>query len=59
MIDQIIIIGDTEYEILDKGEMYMVTIASSFVGYIAKSEKEYLGKALPDDIVAQILEGVL
>ena len=58
MIDRYVEVDGVRYEITDKGEMYMVTIASTFIGYIAKSEKEYLGKTLPDEVVAKILKVV-
>ena len=58
MIDQRIIVDDVEYEISDRGDLYMVTIASSFTGYISKVTKEYLGKNLPAGVVNGILEGL-
>jgi hypothetical protein len=58
LIDQFIELDGQEYEISDKKEMYMVTIKSSFVGYITK-DGEYLGKTLPKQIVIQLKEAIL
>lgn len=58
MIDQFIEIDGREYEVSDKKDMYMITVKSSFVGYITK-EGEYLGKALSNDIVSQLKEAIL
>jgi hypothetical protein len=58
MIDQFIEVDGREYEISDKKDMYMITIKSSFVGYITK-DGEYLGKTLPNEIVIQLKEVIL
>lgn len=58
MIDQFIEIDGQEYEVLDKEDMYMITIKSSFVGYITK-DGEYLGKTLPNEIVILLKEAIL
>jgi hypothetical protein len=58
MINQFIEVDGREYEISDKKDMFMITIKSSFVGYITK-DGEYLGKSLPNDIVIQLKEAIL
>lgn len=58
MIDQFIEIAEQEYEVSDKEDMYMITIKSSFVGYITK-DGEYLGKTLPNEIVILLKEAIL
>jgi hypothetical protein len=58
MIDQFIEIEGTEYEISDKKDMFMITLKSSFVGYLTK-EGEYLGKSLSENIVAKLKELIL
>ena len=58
MIDQFIEIAGQEYEVSDKEELYMITIKSSFVGYITK-DGEYLGKTLPNEIVILMKEAIL
>ena len=58
MIDQFIKVNGREYEVSDKKDMYMITIKSSFVGYITK-DGEYLGNTLPDEIVIQLKEAIL
>ena len=58
MIDQFIKVDGRDYEVSDKKDMYMITIKSSFVGYITK-DGEYLGNTLPDEIVIQLKEAIL
>jgi hypothetical protein len=58
MIDQFIKVDGREYEVSDKKDMYMITIKSSFVGYITK-DGEYLGNTLPNEIVIQLKEAIL
>ena len=58
MIDQFIKVDGREYEVSDKNDMYMITIKSSFVGYITK-DGEYLGNTLSDEIVIQLKEAIL
>ena len=58
MIDQLINIDGKEYEIADKKDMFMITMKSSFVGYITK-QGEYLGKTLPEEIVQRLKEAIL
>ena len=58
MIDKLINIEGREYEIADKKDMFMITLKSSFVGYITK-QGEYLGKSLSDEIVQQLKEAIL
>lgn len=58
MIDQFIEVDGREYEITGKKEMYMITMKSSFVGYLTK-DGEYLGNTLPDEIVIQLKEAIL
>ena len=58
MIDQFVKVDGREYEVSDKKDMYMITIKSSFVGYITK-DGEYLGNTLPDEIVIQLKEAIL
>jgi hypothetical protein len=58
MIDQFIEVGGQEYEISDKKDMYMITIKSSFVGYITKYG-EYLGNTLSNEIIIQLKEVIL
>ena len=58
MIDKLINIEGREYEIADKKDMFMITLKSSFVGYITK-QGEYLGKSLSDEIVKQLKEAIL
>jgi hypothetical protein len=58
MIDQFINIDGKEYEIADKKDMFMITMKSSFVGYITK-QGEYLGKSLSEEIVQQLKEAIL
>ena len=58
MINQFIEVDGREYEISDKKDMFMITIKSSFVGYITK-DGEYLGKSLANDIVIQLKEAIL
>jgi hypothetical protein len=53
MIDQLIEIEGNEYEIADKKDMFMITLKSSFVGYLTK-DGEYLGKTLSKHVVAEI-----
>ena len=58
MINQFIEVDGQEYEISDKKDMFMITIKSSFVGYITK-DGEYLGKSLANDIVFQLKEAII
>lgn len=58
MINQFIEVDGREYEISDKKDMFMITIESSFVGYITK-DGEYLGKSLANDNVIQLKEAIL
>ena len=58
MISQFIEVDGLEYEISDKKDMFMITIKSSFVGYITK-DGEYLGKSLANDIVFQLKEAII
>jgi hypothetical protein len=58
MIDQFIEIEGKEYEISDKKDMFMITLKSSFVGYLTK-EGEYLGKSLSENIVSKLKEAIL
>ena len=58
MIDQLIVIDGKEYEIADKKDMFMITLKSSFVGYLTK-DGEYLGKTLSAEIVDKLKEVVL
>ena len=58
MINQFIEVNGREYEISDKKDMFMITIKSSFVGYITK-DGEYFGKSLANDIVFQLKEAII
>ena len=58
MIDQFVNIDGKEYEITDKKDMFMITIKSSFIGYITK-QGEYLGKSLTEEIVEKLKEAIL
>ena len=58
MIDQFVKVAGREYEVSDKKDMYMITIKSSFVGYITK-DGEYLGNTLSNEIVIQLKEAIL
>jgi hypothetical protein len=58
MIDQFIKVDGRDYEVLDKKDMYMITIKSSFVGYITK-DGGYLGNTFPNEIVIQLKEVIL
>lgn len=58
MFDQFIEVNGREYEITNKKEMYMITMKSSFVGYITK-DGEYPGNTLPDEIGIQLKEAIL
>jgi hypothetical protein len=58
MIDKFINIEGREYDIADKTDMFMITLKSSFVGYITK-QGEYLGKSLSNEIVKQLKEAIL
>jgi len=58
MIDQLINIDGKEYEIADKKDMFMITMKSSFVGYITK-QGAYLGKTLPEEIVQRLKGAIL
>jgi hypothetical protein len=58
MIDQFVNIDGKEYEVTDKKDMFMITIKSSFIGYITK-QGEYLGKSLTEEIVEKLKEAIL
>jgi hypothetical protein len=58
MIDQIVIIDGKDFEITDKKEMYMVTVAGSFVGYITR-DGEYIGKSLLKSTIEQLKRAIL
>ena len=58
MIDKFIVIDGKEYGVTDKKDMYMITIKSSFIGYITK-EGEFLGKTLSDETVNKLKEAIL
>jgi len=45
-------------KITEQEDMYMITIKSSFIGYLTK-EGEYLGKSLAEDIVSKIKNAIL
>jgi hypothetical protein len=58
MIDQFVNIDGKEYEIAEKKDMFMITMESSFIGYITK-KGEYLGKSLTEEIVEKLKEAIL
>jgi hypothetical protein len=58
MIDQIVIIHEASFEITEKIDMYMITVARSFVGYITK-DGEYIGKSLIESTITSLKEAIL